>query len=302
MQAFNLSHSHGLAVYAFALGREVGIDLEPIRPDFVSDDIAGRYFSTQELNELRALSPESGLEGFFLCWTSKEAYVKARGEGLQIPLESFSVSLTPGQREVLESADSSRWGLHSFQPAPRYVAAIVGEGKAGHFVIVNESRKAGRARSNFDLTRQVTVDHRIEGGEAGIEQFTGGEGAVTGEEVRFNLTFTTPLTVGADHIFFRPEVGLTNGDFLWLSAPKPIVSPGTPFAADLQSWTRNDGAGSLAPDWERIGTDVTNQGPFNAAFSISGETVPEPSSLLLLGTGLSLLVGVGWGRKQRMAR
>ena len=126
-------------------------------------------------------------------------------------------------------------------------------------------------------------------------QFTGGEGAVTGEEVRFNLTFTTPLTVGADHIFFRPEVGLTDGDFLWLSAPKPIVSPGTPFAADLQSWTRNDGAGSLAPDWERIGTDVTNQGPFNAAFSISGETVPEPSTLLLLGTGLSMLVGAGDG-------
>jgi hypothetical protein len=131
-------------------------------------------------------------------------------------------------------------------------------------------------------------------------QFTGGEGAVTGEEVQFNLTFTTPFTVGADHIFFRPEVGLTSGDFLWLSAPKPIVSPGTPFAGDLQSWIRNDGAGALGPDWERIGTDVTHQGPFNASFSISGATVPEPSTLLLLGTGLSTLVG--WRRKQRMAK
>jgi 4'-phosphopantetheinyl transferase len=127
---FNLSHSHGLAVYAFALGREVGIDLESIRPDFAGDDIAGRYFSTRELNELRALPSELRPEGFFLCWTRKEAYVKARGEGLQIPLESFSVSLTPGQPEVLESADSSRWSLRSFQPAPRYVAAVVGEGKA----------------------------------------------------------------------------------------------------------------------------------------------------------------------------
>jgi hypothetical protein len=122
-------------------------------------------------------------------------------------------------------------------------------------------------------------------------QFTGGEGAVTGEEVQFNLTFTVPFTVGADHIFFRPEVDLGNaGDFLWLSAPKPIVAPGTPFAADLQSWIRTDGPGALAPDWERIGTDVTHQGPFNAAFSLSGETVPEPSSLWLLGTGVTVLV------------
>jgi hypothetical protein len=76
------------------------------------------------------------------------------------------------------------------------------------------------------------------------------------------------------------------GDFLWLSAPRPIVPPGTPFAADLQSWIRNDGAGALAPDWERIGTDVTGQRPFNAAFSLTGvSTVPEPSTwgLMLLG-------------------
>ena len=116
-------------MYAFALGREVGIDLEPIRPDFTGDDIAGRYFSHQELKELRALSPDLRPEGFFLCWTRKEAYLKARGEGLQVPLDSFSVSLTPGEPEVLESADSSRWSLRSFEPAPRYVAAVVGEGK-----------------------------------------------------------------------------------------------------------------------------------------------------------------------------
>lgn len=133
-------------------------------------------------------------------------------------------------------------------------------------------------------------------------QFTGGEGPVTGEEVQFDITFTTPFTVGADHIFFRPEVGLTSGDFLWLSAPKPIVPPGIPFTPDLQSWIRNDGGG-LAPDWERIGTDVTHQGPFNASFSLSGETVPavpEPSTLLLLGTGVSMLLG--WRRKQHRPR
>lgn len=125
-------------------------------------------------------------------------------------------------------------------------------------------------------------------------QFTGGEGAVTGEEVQFNITFTTPFFVGAtDHDFFRPEVGLSSGNFLWLSAPKPIVSPGTAFpggpTTDLQSWIRNDGAGALAPDWERIGTDVTHQSPFNATFSLSGTVVPEPSTLPILGSGLALL-------------
>src|SRR5579871_5556626 len=117
-------------------------------------------------------------------------------------------------------------------------------------------------------------------------QFTGGEGSVSGEEVQFNVTFTTPFDVGVDHIFFRPEVGVASGDFLWLSAPKPIVAPGTPFLSDLQTWIRTDGPGALAPDWERIGTDITHQGPFNAAFSLSGTIIPEPSSLIFLGSAL----------------
>jgi len=97
------------------------------------------------------------------------------------------------------------------------------------------------------------------------------------------------LLLAADHYFFRPEVALTNGSFLWLSAPKPIVAPGTAFPpgfTDLQSWTRND---DLAPDWSRIETDITHQGPFHAAFSLTGEVVPEPTSLLILGTGLVVL-------------
>jgi hypothetical protein len=132
-------------------------------------------------------------------------------------------------------------------------------------------------------------------------QFTGGEGAVTGQEVQFNVTFTTPFALGPDHVFFRPEVDLGSaGDFLWLSAPRPIVSPGTPFATDLQTWIRNDGAGALAPDWERIGTDVTNQGPFNASFSLTGITSsPEPSTLVLLGVGLAAMWGGFQLRRQK---
>jgi hypothetical protein len=123
-------------------------------------------------------------------------------------------------------------------------------------------------------------------------QFSGGEGPVTGQEVQFNVTFATPLVLAEDHYFFRPEVALTNGNFLWLSAPKPIVAPGTPFTLDLQSWIRND---NLAPDWSRIGTDITHQGPFNAAFSLTGQPIPEPSTLVLAVLGLaSLLI---WKRR-----
>lgn len=100
-------------------------------------------------------------------------------------------------------------------------------------------------------------------------QHTGGEGPVNGTEVSLTVTFHPPIALPAGHYFFRPEVLLSSGDFLWLSAPKPIIAPGTPFTPDLQSWIRND---DLAPDWLRIGTDITGQGPFNASFSLSGET------------------------------
>jgi 4'-phosphopantetheinyl transferase len=125
---FNLSHSHGLAVYAISNHREVGIDVEAIRPGVAGEEIAGRFFSTSELAELHSLPREFRDEGFHLCWTRKEAYIKATGSGMRNPLNSFDVSLTPGQPELLRCTDSGRWTLRSFQPAPGYVGAVVGEG------------------------------------------------------------------------------------------------------------------------------------------------------------------------------
>jgi hypothetical protein len=163
-------------------------------------------------------------------------------------------------------------------PSDVEIASATRDGIAGSL-----SYTATLLNSHFSVANTV-----VNGINKKPGQFTGGEGPATGEEVRINVTFNQPIALDANHYFFRPEVQLTNGNFLWLSAAKPIVPPGTPFLPDLQSWIRND---NLAPDWLRIGTDITHQGPFNASFSLEGTTVPEPSTLLLMGTGLLALVG-----------
>jgi 4'-phosphopantetheinyl transferase len=126
---FNLSHSDGLGLFAFALKREVGIDLEQIRPEAAKEGIEEAYFSAQEQKELDRLPAESRAEGFFRCWTRKEAYLKARGEGLFLPLDSFDTSLTPGQPAVLYRVDQERWSLYSVCPEPGFIAAVVVESK-----------------------------------------------------------------------------------------------------------------------------------------------------------------------------
>lgn len=123
-------------------------------------------------------------------------------------------------------------------------------------------------------------------------QTTGGEGPVTGEEVTFTISFTTPFVLAPDHYFFKPEAGLTTSasTFLWLSTARPAPI----FVGDLQAWIRNS---DLDPDWLRAGTDIVGGSPaptFNAAFSLTG-AVPEPSTMALLISGFALLA---WRRRR----
>ena len=127
---FNLSHCDDVAVYAFAHGREVGVDVERVRELRDADDIAARFFSRLEYEAYRALGPRDRPLGFFNCWTRKEAFIKALGEGLSHPLDRFDVSLAPGEpARILRVAgvpgESCGWHLEAFTPEPSFVAAVV---------------------------------------------------------------------------------------------------------------------------------------------------------------------------------
>jgi 4'-phosphopantetheinyl transferase len=130
---FNLAHSKARAIYAFSLGRQIGVDLEYIREDLESDRIAERFFSAREISELKTVPAELRKQAFFNCWTRKEAYIKARGEGLSLPLDEFDVSLLPGEAAALlgnnkEPDEVRRWTMQSVSVAAGYVAALVVEG------------------------------------------------------------------------------------------------------------------------------------------------------------------------------
>jgi 4'-phosphopantetheinyl transferase len=130
---FNVSHSHGEALYAVTRGRAVGIDVERIRPDLPVAQIAGRFFSQREIMMLRALPGEMQRQAFFRYWTHKEAYIKARGEGLSLPLDQFDVSLDPGEPGIVvgtsqDPSEGSRWSLKEITSCPDYAAAVAVEG------------------------------------------------------------------------------------------------------------------------------------------------------------------------------
>jgi hypothetical protein len=135
----------------------------------------------------------------------------------------------------------------------------------------------------------------------GISVAAAGDGSVTREEVEFDVTFADAFLLPADHYFFVPQVQLDSGDFLWLSAAKPIDATGIAFPvgfADLQSWTRD---AALEPDWLRVGTDIVGAGAFNASFSLSGSTIPEPSTWAMLLLGFAGLGFAGY-RRAKTAR
>lgn len=130
---FNVSHSYGLALYAVNRSREVGVDLELVREDFAGLEIAERYFSPREVRALRALPRESQAAAFFNCWTRKEAYIKARGDGLSHPLHGFTVSLAPGEPAELlatedDPAEAARWSLAELRPEAGFAAALAVKG------------------------------------------------------------------------------------------------------------------------------------------------------------------------------
>jgi 4'-phosphopantetheinyl transferase len=131
---FNMSHSGGRVMLAFAIGRELGIDVEQIRPDFGTHEIAERFFSRGEVATLRSLPESVQAEAFFNCWTRKEAFIKAIGEGLSCPLDRFDVTLSPGEAAKLlatrvEGQPASRWSMQSLDAPDGYKAAIVVEGQ-----------------------------------------------------------------------------------------------------------------------------------------------------------------------------
>jgi hypothetical protein len=167
-----------------------------------------------------------------------------------------------------------------------------------------DSRDSGSGTLSFTpgiLASSFTASNSVLNGINRLpNQKTLGEGAVTGQQVQFNVLFNTPFVLPADHYFFVPQVQLASGDFFWLSAPRPIVPPGTPFpsgATDLQSWIRDE---NLDPDWLRIGADIVGTGAFNASFTVNGELepVPEPATMALLGTTMAGLGAAGWRRRR----
>ncbi len=135
---FNLSHSAGLALVAIATASNVGVDLEYVRVQSDYADIARHFFSAAEVDYLTAVPSHLYAEAFFSCWTKKEAYLKACGEGLAIALNSFSVPATndPAHTPADLCIDSNdivparRWSLYTIRPAPGYAGALAIEGSS----------------------------------------------------------------------------------------------------------------------------------------------------------------------------
>ena len=138
---FNLSHSQGLALYAFALGRNVGVDVEALRPVPDADQIVERILSPSERAEFRSLPGHQKQRAFFHCWTQKEAFIKAVGDGLSLALDRFDVSVSPDEAARLLRVDgdpesAGHWMMQSLNPAPGFLGALACDGS--HRVVLWE--------------------------------------------------------------------------------------------------------------------------------------------------------------------
>lgn len=137
---FNLSHSHQVALIAITRGREVGVDVEFMRADFANDEVAEHFFSPAEVKQLVRMPTKLKTRSFFNCWTRKEAYIKARGEGLSHPLDQFDVSFAPDAPAALlgnrlDPAEVSRWSFEELSPHPAYAAALTVEGNFSRLLL-----------------------------------------------------------------------------------------------------------------------------------------------------------------------
>ena len=127
---FNLAHSAGTAIYALTRDRPVGVDIESWQSDFPVEEVAKNFFSSAELAALQALPRKLRVEAFFKCWTRKEAFIKALGDGLSCPLADFDVSVMPGEPARLlrvgwAPEETSRWCMKDIDGVPGFSAALV---------------------------------------------------------------------------------------------------------------------------------------------------------------------------------
>jgi len=130
---FNLAHSAKLALYGITLRRAIGVDLERIRHEFDTVEIARTFFSAGESSRLLSIPTNARAKAFFDCWTRKEAFIKAKGMGLSLPLDQFDVSLSPGEPALLlqtrwDANERLRWSLRAIDVGPGYAASVAVEG------------------------------------------------------------------------------------------------------------------------------------------------------------------------------